>query len=165
MGEWVCLAVSSSNVVGSDSRSEVAPLRSDSPTMERTLPGPGKGARVPMNEKDGWVAHRRMVAGREILRNYGRNNNSLATGITGELIWWKVLRRSHRWRPKRRGAFFWKTRVSRPAEFHHRPLAEPDGNLSAHPAPIKQTSQSNGVFDCRTHRSPPVSSCLGHATA
>ena len=27
---------------------------------------------------------------------------------------------------------------------HRRPLAEPDVNLSAHPAPIKQTSQSNG---------------------
>src|ERR1039457_2983486 len=33
-------------------------------------------------------------------------------------------------------------RVSRPAELHHRPLAEPDVNLSAHPAPIKQTRRS-----------------------
>jgi len=55
--------------------------------------------------------------------------------------------------------------VSRPAELHRRPLAEPDVNLSAHPAPIKQTGQSNGLSVCRTHRSPPVSSCLGHATA
>jgi hypothetical protein len=28
-------------------------------------------------------------------------------------------------------------RVSRPVELHLRPLAEPDRNLSAHPAPIK----------------------------
>ena len=41
------------------------------------------------------------------------------------------------------------SRVSRPAEFHHRPLAEPDGNLSAHPAPIKQTRQSNGLCVAR----------------
>jgi hypothetical protein len=27
-------------------------------------------------------------------------------------------------------------------ELHHRPLAEPDVNLSAHPAPIKQTCRS-----------------------
>jgi hypothetical protein len=33
-------------------------------------------------------------------------------------------------------------RVSRPVESHHQPLAEPDVNLSAHPAPIKQTCQS-----------------------
>jgi hypothetical protein len=42
----------------------------------------------------------------------------------------------------------WK-RVSRPAGLHHRPLAEPDGNLSAHPAPIKQTRQSNGLSVAR----------------
>src|SRR5216110_2302999 len=54
---------------------------------------------------------------------------------------------------------------SRPAELHRRPLAEPDVSLSTHPAPIKQTGQSNGLSVCRTHRSPPVSSCLGHATA
>jgi hypothetical protein len=29
-------------------------------------------------------------------------------------------------------------RVSRPKEFHLRPLSEPDVNLSAHPAPITQ---------------------------
>jgi hypothetical protein len=32
--------------------------------------------------------------------------------------------------------------LSRPVEFHHQPLAEPDLNVSAHPAPIKQTLQS-----------------------
>jgi hypothetical protein len=41
------------------------------------------------------------------------------------------------------------SRVSRPAELHHRPLAEPDVNLSAHPAPIKQTRQSNGLSVAR----------------
>jgi hypothetical protein len=29
--------------------------------------------------------------------------------------------------------------VSRPKEFHLRPLSEPDVNLSAHPAPIIQS--------------------------
>jgi hypothetical protein len=43
----------------------------------------------------------------------------------------------------------WEPRVSRPAGFHHRPLAEPDMNLSAHPAPIKQTRQSNGLSVAR----------------
>ena len=32
-----------------------------------------------MDEKNGQIAHRRMVAGRGILRNLGRNNNSPAT--------------------------------------------------------------------------------------
>jgi hypothetical protein len=41
------------------------------------------------------------------------------------------------------------SRLSRPAGFHRRPLAEPDVNLSAHPAPIKQTRQSNGVSVAR----------------
>src|SRR5215470_4438453 len=31
---------------------------------------------------------------------------------------------------------------SRPGEFHPEPLAEPDVNLSAHPAPIRQTFRS-----------------------
>jgi hypothetical protein len=35
-----------------------------------------------MDEKNGQIAHRRMVAGRGILRNLGRNNNSPATRIT-----------------------------------------------------------------------------------
>jgi hypothetical protein len=34
------------------------------------------------------------------------------------------------------------TRESRPEEFRLGPLAEPDANLSAHPAPIKQTLRS-----------------------
>src|SRR5713226_7507899 len=33
-------------------------------------------------------------------------------------------------------------RESRPTESHREPLAEPDMNLSAHPAPIKQTLRS-----------------------
>jgi hypothetical protein len=33
-----------------------------------------------MNEKNGRLAHRRMVAGQGILTNHGRNNNSPATG-------------------------------------------------------------------------------------
>src|SRR5882724_1902925 len=33
-------------------------------------------------------------------------------------------------------------RVSRPAEFHHRPLAEPSVRLSPHAAPIRQTFRS-----------------------
>ena len=33
-----------------------------------------------MNEKNGRMAHRTKVAGRGIVRNYGRNNNSPATG-------------------------------------------------------------------------------------
>jgi len=39
--------------------------------------------------------------------------------------------------------------VSRPAGLHRRPLAQPDVNLLAHPAPIKQTSQSNGLSVAR----------------
>jgi hypothetical protein len=34
-----------------------------------------------MDEKNGQIAHRRMVAGRGILRNLGRNNNSPATAL------------------------------------------------------------------------------------
>jgi hypothetical protein len=33
-----------------------------------------------MDEKNGKIAHQRMVAGRRILRNLGRNNNSPGTG-------------------------------------------------------------------------------------
>src|SRR5216684_9132352 len=39
-------------------------------------------------------------------------------------------------------------RVSRPAELHHRPLAEPSVRLSPHSAPIRQT--------CRSYRSASV---------
>src|SRR5882762_3189700 len=35
-------------------------------------------------------------------------------------------------------------RVSRPAELHHRPLAEPSVRLSPHSAPIRQTCRSYG---------------------
>jgi hypothetical protein len=49
--------------------------------MERTEPGPSKRAKVRMNEKNGRMAHRRIVAGRGIIRNYGRNNNSPSTGF------------------------------------------------------------------------------------
>jgi hypothetical protein len=40
-------------------------------------------------------------------------------------------------------------RVSRPAEFHHRPLAEPSVRLSPHSAPIRQTCRSYGVSVAR----------------
>ena len=33
-----------------------------------------------MDQKDDQIAHHRIVAGREIPTNYGRNNNSPATG-------------------------------------------------------------------------------------
>jgi hypothetical protein len=33
-----------------------------------------------VDNKNGQIAHRRIVAGWEILRNYGRNNNSPGTG-------------------------------------------------------------------------------------
>jgi hypothetical protein len=33
-----------------------------------------------MDEKNGKIAHQRIVAGRRILRNLGRNNNSPGTG-------------------------------------------------------------------------------------
>ena len=48
--------------------------------------------------------------------------------------------------------------MSRPAGLHHRPLAEPDVNLSAHPAPIKHTRQSNGLSVGLSHASK--SSCF-----
>jgi hypothetical protein len=37
-----------------------------------------------MDEKNGEIAHRRMVVGGGILRNLGRNNNSPATGSSFE---------------------------------------------------------------------------------
>jgi hypothetical protein len=40
-------------------------------------------------------------------------------------------------------------RVSRPAEFHHRPLAEPSVRLSPHSAPIRQTCRSSGWSGAR----------------
>src|SRR6266478_7041698 len=40
-------------------------------------------------------------------------------------------------------------RVSRPAEFHHRPLAEPSVRLSPHSAPIRQTCRPYGLSVAR----------------
>jgi hypothetical protein len=40
-------------------------------------------------------------------------------------------------------------RVSRPAELHHRPLAEPSVRLSPHSAPIRQTCRSYGLSVAR----------------
>src|SRR5437016_8721797 len=46
--------------------------RSDSATRERTPPGPSNRARTAeMDEKNGQIAHQRIVAGRGILRNRG----------------------------------------------------------------------------------------------
>ena len=42
-------------------------------------------------------------------------------------------------------------RVSRPKEFHLRPLAEPDVNLSAHPAPTIQPTTDTPSTNERTH--------------
>jgi hypothetical protein len=36
-----------------------------------------------MDKKNDQIAHRKIVAGREILRKYGQNNNSPATGCGG----------------------------------------------------------------------------------
>jgi len=54
----------------------------DSATRERTPPGPSKAGQGSheMDTKNDQIAHRRIVAGREILRKYGRSNNSPATG-------------------------------------------------------------------------------------
>jgi hypothetical protein len=39
-----------------------------------------------MDEKDDQIAHHRILAGREIPTNYGRNNNSPATGTHGSVL-------------------------------------------------------------------------------
>jgi hypothetical protein len=54
--------------------------------MERAPPGLSKRARVSdeMDEKDDQIAHHRIQAGKEIPTNYGRNNNSPATGLIRE---------------------------------------------------------------------------------
>jgi hypothetical protein len=50
---------------------------------------------------------------------------------------------------------------SRPGELHPEPLAEPDVNLSAHPAPIKQTRQLKGLSVARIEVLPfPVASVM-----
>ena len=54
--------------------------------MERTLPGASKRGREPMNEKNGGMAQRGMVAERGILRNQWRNNNSPATGFCSLIL-------------------------------------------------------------------------------
>src|SRR6266446_7382838 len=46
-------------------------------------------------------------------------------------------------------ATFRRSRVSRPAELHHRPLAEPSVRLSPHSAPIRQTCRSSGLSVAR----------------
>jgi hypothetical protein len=39
-----------------------------------------------MDKKNDQIAHRKIVAGREILRKYGQNNNSPATGRQEEKV-------------------------------------------------------------------------------
>jgi hypothetical protein len=59
----------------------------DSATMDaaRTEQA-GQGSKE-MDKKNNQIAHRRIVAGREILRKYGQNNNSPATGFrTGAIV-------------------------------------------------------------------------------
>jgi hypothetical protein len=56
----------------------------DSATMERTPPvseQAGQGSKE-MDKKNDQIAHRKIAAGREILRKYGQNNNSPATADT-----------------------------------------------------------------------------------
>ena len=53
-------------------------LRDDGTDAARTEQPSQGGEQV--DEKNGQIAHRRMVAGREILSNHGRNSNSPATG-------------------------------------------------------------------------------------
>jgi len=49
---------------------------------EAQAPGSGQDEilRDKVVNKNGQIAHRRIVPGREILRNHGRNNNALGTG-------------------------------------------------------------------------------------
>ena len=53
---------------------------------------------------------------------------------TAYLLVIKIKSVPHRW-----------SRLSRPAEFHHRPLAEPSVRLSPHSAPIRQTCRPYGL--------------------
>ena len=53
-------------------------LRNDGTDAARTEQA-GQGNKE-MDKKNNQIAHRRIVAGREILRKYGQNNNSPATG-------------------------------------------------------------------------------------
>jgi hypothetical protein len=45
----------------------------------------GEGSKE-MDKENNQIAHRRIVAGREILRKYGQNSNSPATGIVGIFV-------------------------------------------------------------------------------
>jgi hypothetical protein len=82
----MCLTVPSCNVAGSDSREELVfekkRLRNDGTDAARTEQPSQDGDE--MDEKNTQIAHRRMVAGRGILRNYGRNNNSPPTGVASD---------------------------------------------------------------------------------
>jgi len=55
-------------------------LRNDGTDAARTEQA-GQGNKE-MDKKNNQIAHRRIVAGREILRKYGQNSNSPATGPT-----------------------------------------------------------------------------------
>jgi hypothetical protein len=54
-------------------------LRNDGTDAARTEQA-GQGNKE-MDKQNDQIAHRRIVAGREILRKYGQNNNSPATGF------------------------------------------------------------------------------------
>jgi hypothetical protein len=47
-----------------------------------------------MDKKNNQIAHRRIVAGSEILRKYGQNNNSPATGWQRDLVEFSTRLRS-----------------------------------------------------------------------
>jgi hypothetical protein len=60
-------------------------LRNDGTDAARTEQA-GQGNKE-MDKKNNQIAHRRIVAGREILRKYGQNSNSPATGKTVGDYW------------------------------------------------------------------------------
>jgi hypothetical protein len=59
----------------------------------------GQGSKE-MDKKNDQIAHRRIVPGREILRKYGRNNNSPATGYISCLWSAAILLCCARFRPR-----------------------------------------------------------------
>ena len=65
-------------------------LRDDGTDAARTEQAGQKSHKV--DEKNDEITHRRIVAGREILRNHGRNNNSPETGLflVTLFVWWAV---------------------------------------------------------------------------
>jgi hypothetical protein len=71
-------------VAGSDSREELVfqekRLRDQGTDATRSEQPGQRGDQV--DNKNGQIAHRRTVAGREILRNHGRHNNSLGAGCS-----------------------------------------------------------------------------------